>query len=101
MYSVRSESPEKISLSINDLVKYLSERYGGEYARVGLSVVWSLENVMIKTVIESVSAPHTLLPGLYEFKLIVEGVNGEKVAELSKAAVTIFRKYELLINLSG
>lgn len=101
MYSVRSESPEKISLSINDLVKYLSERYGGEYARVGLSVVWSLENVMIKTVIESVSTPHTLLPGLYEFKLIVEGVNGEKVAELSKAAVTIFRKYELLINLSG
>ncbi|MEM2157532.1 MAG: hypothetical protein QXZ10_00535 [Sulfolobales archaeon] len=54
---------------------------------------------MIKTVIESLGTQHMLLPGLYEFRLIIEGINAEKVVKLSKAAVTILRKYEVLITL--
>lgn len=57
---------------------------------------------MIKTVIESISTPPTtLLPGLYEFKVVIEGLKGEEVVKLSKTVVSILRKYELLITLSS
>lgn len=57
---------------------------------------------MIKTVIESISTqPTTLLPGLYEFKLVIEGLKGEEVVKLSKAVVSILKKYELLLLLSS
>ncbi|MEM0360996.1 MAG: hypothetical protein QXH57_01110 [Sulfolobales archaeon] len=57
---------------------------------------------MIKTVIESISTPPTtLLPGLYEFKVIIEGLKGEEVVKLSKVVISILKKYELLITLSS
>ncbi len=77
------------------------ESYGGDYARVGLSVVWSHDDVMVKTVIEGVSTPPTLIPGFYEFKVIVEGLKGEEVVRLSKTVVTTLKKHELLVVLTS
>ncbi len=101
VYTVRAESPERISLGINELIKDLTENYGGEYSKVGLSVVWSHNDTMIKTIIESVGMPPTLPLGLYEFKVVVEGLKSDEVVRISKTVIAVLKKYELLITLSG
>jgi hypothetical protein len=97
-YIVRSESPEKVSLSISELAKVLVESYGGDYVKVGLSLIWSHNDLIIKTMVRDLRTP--TIPSFYEFEVIIEGVRGEELIKLSKTVVSVLRKYELLITIS-
>ncbi len=97
-YVVRAESPEKISLSISELAKVLVESYGGDYVKVGLSLIWSHNDLILKTMIRDLRT--STIPSFYEFEVIIEGVRGEELIKLSKIVVGVFRKYELLITIS-
>jgi len=98
---IRSDVPERLSTSINEMLKELLDKLGGDYVKVGLNLIWSsTNNVLVKTMIRELGVATLTVPKLFEIQLVIEGTNATNVTEVSKVVITSLKKHDLLVTVA-